>query len=155
MDPALLKQIGELLLGSVPTILYLLILFAAYTALVHKPLQKVLAERYSLTQGAIEKAKADIAAAEAKTAEYEQRLREARQSVYKQQEARRQTLLDERSKAVAEARAKAEAMVKDAKATIVRDMEAAKSSIQSESEVLANDIVRSILKKAAPAGGRL
>ncbi len=153
MDQALLKQIGELLLGAVPTVIYLLVLFAAYTALVHKPLQKVLAERYSLTQGAIEKAKADIAAAEAKTAEYEQRLREARQAVYKQQEQRRQALMDERGKAVAEARAKAEALVAAARESVQRDMEAAKTSIQSESEALANDIVRTILKPAGAVGG--
>jgi len=75
----MLKQLGELLLGSVPTALMLIFLWTMYSILVHKPLAKVLAERRAKTEGAIEKARADVAAAEARTGEYEQRLREARQ----------------------------------------------------------------------------
>ena len=33
----ILKQIGELLLASIPTIVLFLILFLAYTVIVHKP----------------------------------------------------------------------------------------------------------------------
>ena len=85
-----LRQLGELLLGSVPTMILLTLLFALYSAIVHKPLQRVLAERRSKTEGAVEKAQADIAAAGARTTEYEQRLREARATVFRSQEARRQ-----------------------------------------------------------------
>src|ERR1700686_3677223 len=67
-----LRQIGELLLGSVPTIIFFLLLYGLYTVIVHKQLARVLAERHARTQGAIEKAKADIATAEARAAEYEQ-----------------------------------------------------------------------------------
>ena len=67
-----------------------MLLFVIYTVVVHKPLVKVLAERHSRTEGAVEKARADIAQAEARTAEYEQRLREARMAIFKSQEARRQ-----------------------------------------------------------------
>ena len=73
----ILGQLGGLLLGSVPTIIFLVLLLVIYTYVVDKPLSKVLAERHSRTEGAIEKAKADIAQAEARTAEYEQRMREA------------------------------------------------------------------------------
>ena len=84
--------------------LVIVLLFGIYTAVVHKPLTKVLAERHSRTEGAIEKARADIAQAEARTADYEQRLREARMTVFKSQEARRQQALQARAAAVAEAR---------------------------------------------------
>ena len=63
-----LRQIGELLLGSIPTIIFFVLLFGLYVGIVHKPLAKVLAERHSRTQGAIEKARNDIATAEARTA---------------------------------------------------------------------------------------
>jgi len=76
MDP-LLKQVGELLLGAIPTAVILLLLYALYTNLVGKPLKKVLEQRRERTEGAVLKARADIAAAEAKTHEYEQRLRDA------------------------------------------------------------------------------
>ncbi|MGC2196110.1 MAG: hypothetical protein WA628_15660, partial [Terriglobales bacterium] len=92
-----LRQLGGLLLGSVPTIIMLVVLYATYTVVVHKPLARVLAERRAKTEGAIEKARADVAAAEARTAEYEQRLREARIAVFKHQEARRQAALQARA----------------------------------------------------------
>ena len=88
----ILGQLGGLLLGSVPTIIFIVLLYFIYTSLVHKPLVAVLAERRSLTEGAVEKARADIAKAEARTAEYEQRLREARMALFKSQESRRQQL---------------------------------------------------------------
>ena len=93
-----LRQVGELLLGSIPTIIFMVLLYGLYNLLVHKPLAKVLAERRSKTEGAVEKARADIAAAEARTAEYEQRLREARLAVFKSQEARRQQALQARAR---------------------------------------------------------
>src|SRR3984893_15615958 len=99
-----LRQLGELLLGSVPTIILLMLLYILYTFLVYRPLAAVLAERRSRTQGAMEKARADIAAAEARTAEYERRLREARHKVFKNQEARRQQAMQSRNQAVAESR---------------------------------------------------
>ncbi len=83
------RQISELLLGSIPTIIFFLLLYGLYTVLVHKPLMRVLAERRARTQGAIEKARADIALAERRTAEYEQKLRDARIAILKAQEARR------------------------------------------------------------------
>ena len=58
-----LRKLGELLLGSIPTVILLLVVYAAYTVIVHKPLAKVLAERRAKTEGAIEKASADMAAA--------------------------------------------------------------------------------------------
>src|SRR5579864_5888348 len=92
-----LHQLGELLLGAVPTVILLTLLYALYTTIVHKPLQRVLAERRSKTEGAVEKSRADIAAAEARTAEYEQRMREARGAVFHAQEARRQAALQSRT----------------------------------------------------------
>ena len=100
-----LRQLGELLLGAVPTVILLALLYALYTAIVHKPLRRVLEERRSKTEGAVEKSRADIAAAEARTSEYEQRLREARATVFHAQEARRKAALDARTAALNEARA--------------------------------------------------
>ncbi len=151
-----IQQIGGLLLGAVPTVLLLLFLYILYHFLVYKPLQKVLAERRERTEGAVEKARADIAAAEAKALEYEDRLREAKVAIFKAQEARRQQAQQARTAAVAQARAKADAQVKEAKAGIARDVEAAKVTLQSEVERLANEIIRTVLHSSgghAPAVG--
>ena len=147
----MLVQLGGLLLGAVPTSLMLLLLYILYTVLVHNPLKKVLAERRAKTEGAIEKARADIAAAEARTAEYEQKLREARAVVFKRQDARRKEALDIRAKAVADARAHAQQQISDARAALGKDADVAKASLQAEAGRLATDIVRTVLR---PAGAQ-
>jgi len=149
-----LRQLGEIALGSIPTILIFLIVYAAYRLLVHKPMAKVLTERYERTEGAVQKARADISAAEAKTAEYEQRLREARVAIFKAQEARRQTALNARAELVRVAREKAGAQVAEARKRIATEAEAAKNQLLPETERLANEVVRTILKPVGmPAGG--
>lgn len=141
-----LRQLGELLLGSIPTIIMLVLLYGIYSVVVHKPLSRVLADRRAKTEGAVEKARADIAAAEAKTSEYEQRLRDARLALFKSQEAGRQAALQARAAAVAAARAKAQDQVKQAREAIEREKIAAQEGLQTESTRLATEIVRTVLR---------
>jgi F-type H+-transporting ATPase subunit b len=143
-----LRQLGELLLGSIPTVILLALLYALYATIVHKPLRRVLEERRSKTEGAVEKSRADIAAAEARTSEYEQRLREARATVFRAQEARRKAALDARTAALNEARVKAQAQVQAAKADIQKDRDAAQSGLQKEVQTLAAEIMRRVLQPA-------
>jgi len=143
-----LQQLGELLLGAVPTVIMLALLYALYTGIVHKPLKRVLEERHSKTEGAVEKSKADIAAAEARTSEYEQSLREARAAVFHAQESKRQAAMQARTNAVNEARTKAQAQVQAAKADIEKDRVAAEQGLQSEAAALAQEIVRRVLQPA-------
>jgi F-type H+-transporting ATPase subunit b len=143
-----LQQLGELLLGSVPTVIMLALLYAFYTTIVHKPLGRVLAERRSKTEGAVEKSKADIAAADARTSEYEEKLREARAALFRAQEARRQAALQARATAVNEARSKAQAHVQAAKTDIESDRAAAEKGLQGEAAALAQEIVRRVLQPA-------
>jgi F-type H+-transporting ATPase subunit b len=143
-----LRQLGELLLGSVPTVILLALLYALYTTIVHKPLQRVLAERRSKTEGAVEKSRADIAAAEARTAEYEQKLREARAAVFRAQEAKRQAVLQARTNALNEARSKAQAQVQGAKKDIENDRAAAEAGLPADAAALAQEIMRRVLQPA-------
>jgi len=153
----ILGQLGGLLLGSVPTVIFMVLLYGLYTVMVHKPLVKVLAERRSRTEGAVERARADIAAAEARTAEYEQRLREARAALFKRQETERTKALQARAAVVAQARAKAQAQVEQARREIEQDKLAAQTGLKAESARLSREIIRIVLRSAtlrAPAGGR-
>ena len=143
-----LQQLGELLLGAVPTVILLTLLYALYTIIVHKPLRRVLDERRSKTEGAVEKSKADIAAADARTSEYEQRLREARAAVFRGQEAKRRAALQARTNAVNEARKNAHAKVQAAKVDIESDRAAAEQGLQAEAATLAREIVRRVLEPA-------
>jgi F-type H+-transporting ATPase subunit b len=143
-----LRQLGELLLGSIPTVILLCLLWALYNSLVHKPLLKVLAERRAKTEGAIEKAQADIAAAAARTSEFEQRLREARATLFRAQEARRKTAMDIRDKAVSVARSQSLTQVQAARQDLEKDKQSAQTALQGQASSLAAEIVRRVLQPA-------
>src|ERR1700739_2174860 len=82
----LLRQLGELVLGSVPTMIIFLVLVVAYRFILYGPLVRMLAERRARTTGALEAASAAIAAADARSQEYEARLRAARAEIFRQRE---------------------------------------------------------------------
>ncbi|HEY1265196.1 MAG TPA: hypothetical protein VGF06_16825 [Terriglobales bacterium] len=149
-----LKQLGGLLLGAIPTVIFMVLLYWLYAVLVHRPLVKVLAERHARTEGAVEQARADIAAAEARTAEYEQRLREARVAVFKSQEARRQQALQARAAAVAEARIRAQEKAEQARAQLDKEKIEAQQSIQADAARLAVEILGVVLRPAVAGEGR-
>jgi len=150
-----LRQIGGLLLGSIPTVICFLLLYGLYTVLVHKPLARVLSERRARTQGTIEKARADVASAEARTAEYEQRLREARLALFKAQEVRRAKASQARAAAIADARQRAQHQINQARTEIESEKTVAKGSLEAEAGRLAAEIIRTVLEPTlAQVGGR-
>jgi F-type H+-transporting ATPase subunit b len=151
---AILRQIGELLISSIPTIISVLIVWISYRFLVHGKLQQVLAQRHALTQGAIERAQQEIEVAEKRTAEYEQRVREARSQIYKTQQANRQRIMEERNAVLAESRKNASEMVKKAKVALESDTLAAQAALEQQAIVLADEVILTVLKPAAVAGGR-
>jgi F-type H+-transporting ATPase subunit b len=148
-----LRQLGELLLESIPTIIFFVVVYFGYRIIVHKPLMRVLEERYAKTQGAVERARADIAAAEAKTAEYEQRLRESRLAAIRAQEARLAQAMAVRTEILSRAREQASAKVAEARAALDREVQVSKASLQSEADKLAEEVISTILRPAAMAGG--
>ncbi len=147
----ILKQLGELLIGSVPTIVLLTIVFVAYRFLVHAPLEKVLSERHDKSEGALEKARADIAAAEARTAEYEKALRDARLQLFKAQESRRQAAVDAKNAILSQARNAADTKIRDAKAALEKEVAGSKLNLQAEGERLASEVIQSIFKQVGAA----
>jgi len=152
----LVNQIGELLLGSIPTIVLFLLTCAMYNFIVHRKLMAVLGERRARTEGAVEKAKRDIAAAETKAAEYDERIRQARVAVLKGAEERRRQILEARAKTLAEAKAAADSQVKAARAALEKEVAEARTGLQAQAEALSIIIMRTVLKPAGaamPAGG--
>ena len=153
-----LRQLGELLLGAIPTMVLLLGLYGTYHVLLHKPLEAVLAERRKRTQGAVEKARADIAVAATRASEYENRLREARLAVFKALDNRRKQAVDARSAAVAQARERAQEQIAAAKAKLEQETAAARATLGASSDTIASQIIKAVLQSAgsAPAsvGGR-
>ncbi len=149
----ILRQIGQLLISAIPTIICLLIVWGAYLFLVHNKLKQVLEQRHALTQGAIVQAQKEIAAAESRTAEYEERVREARGQIYKAQQARRQQVMDQRNAALAEARRQSVETVRTARAAVEQDVKAAQAALEQQSDALADQVIETVLKTASAAGG--
>lgn len=141
----LAQQLGGLVLGSVPTIILFLITLAAYQILVHAPLKKILRERYARTQGAIERASEAIAAAEKKTAEYEERLRAARAAVFHVRHERLNQIHIESELALNEARAAAQERTGAARVAIEDGVQTARLQMESMIEGLAAQVLRAVL----------
>lgn len=142
------KQLGDLLIGSIPTAIIFILLVVAYRFLLYGPLTRTLAERRERTQGAVEKAAAAIAAADAKTQEYEAKLRAARAEIFKHREQLIQHWNAERERALASARLSAQERVRAAESTLKAQAAEARKQIEGSTEQLASQILQAIL----PAG---
>ena len=149
---AILHQLGDLFIGSVPTIVFFLILLGAYAFLVRRPLEKVLAQRHGRTVGAMDEAKAAIASAEAKTAEYEQRLREARAEIFNSRAARQKAAAEARDRALQETRDAAQRRIASARQDVERSGEEAKAQIESGAASLSASILSAILPHRVGTG---
>lgn len=153
------RQLGELLLGAIPTMVLLLALYGFYHVVVHKPLEAVLAERRKRTQGAAEQARADIAVAAQRAKDYEARLREAQLAIFKSLDNRRKQAIEARADAVAQARERAQQQIAQAKAEVEREVAAARATLAADSDRIADQIIGTILQAAgsgpvAVMGGR-
>lgn len=143
----ILHQLGDLFLGSIPTMVLFLLTLMLYRVLVYTPLTRVLAERRARTSGAVTKAHAAIEAADAKSQEYEARLRAARAEIFRAREAQVQVWNRERDNILDEARHAAQERVKTARAHIEAEAAEARNSLESIADRLAGEIVKAILPK--------
>jgi F-type H+-transporting ATPase subunit b len=145
----IVQQVGALLLGAIPTVLLFIVLVLSYQFLVQGPLSKTLAERRARTEGAVEEAHKAIAKAEARAAEYADKLRQARAEIYKLREQRTKQRNAEREAALDAARKAAGAKVSQAKAELETETAQARQAIQGSAAELANQVVRAVLPLAA------
>jgi len=148
----ILAQLGELIIGSVPTMLLFLTLVVAFNFLVQKPLVRMLEERRNRTTGAVEKAHEAIAAADSKAQEYESKLRHARMEILKAREQRVQQWNTERERALDSARQEAHDRILAAKGKLEGEVAVARKTIEGSVDQLAGQILKAVLMAdAAPA----
>jgi F-type H+-transporting ATPase subunit b len=144
-----LHALGGIVLNGLPTFFLIIILAICVKYLYLKPLDKVLAERFRLTEGARQAAEESLKNADARVAEYETALAEARSEIYREQAAFVKQLQDERAGQVRAARAESDARVAEAKAAIAREAQAAQLGLEAQSEMLAGQIADAILARRA------
>ena len=146
---ATINALGQLLLRALPTFFLVLILHFFLKAMFFQPLARTLAQRREATEGAREAARASLDRAEKAAAEYEHKIRGARNEIYKEQEEVRRRWRDDQAEQVRAARERAEAMVKDAKSKLGAEAAEAKRALAGESAALAAQITSNILRGRA------
>jgi len=147
----LLLQLRDLALSSAPTVLLFLATLMAYRVLVHGPLGKVLAERRSRTQGAIDAAHAAIAAAEERMSQYEQKLQAARAAIFHAREERLRWVQTEMETAIAAARQESHKQVQAARMALEASTDNARKQMQASIEPLGALALARILSPANAA----
>jgi F-type H+-transporting ATPase subunit b len=144
----ILDQLGELVLGSVPTMVLFILLVIAYGLLVRRPLDRILAERRARTTGAVEQARGAIAAAEAETSAYEEKLRNARATIFQTREEKLKQWSAERESAIEQVRQATQERIRAARLDIEQSAAAARQQIEGMSAELSSRILGAVL----PAG---
>jgi F-type H+-transporting ATPase subunit b len=144
---ATLHALGEILVQALPTFFLVLLLFLYLRSMFFKPLERVLAERREATEGARKKAAEALDRAQAKAAAYEEKMRAARNDLYREQEEIRRKWRDDQGAQLMAARQSSEASVKEAKAQIALEASQAKSDLAANSQLLADQITKAILQR--------
>jgi len=112
-----------------------------------KPLEKVLAERYRLTEGARKAAEESLKSADSKLAEYEDALVKARGEIYKEQSEFLHRLHEEQATQIGQVRADSEKRISAAKVAIAEEARNAAASLEAQSDTLAAQIADAVLAR--------
>jgi F-type H+-transporting ATPase subunit b len=146
------RQLGQLFVQSVPTVIFVFLLAAILDRLFFRPLTSVLKQREEETLGALDRARKLSAAAEAKAKEYEAAFQAARQEVYRLREADRRTALQEREEMLKAERARSESALKDAQTALHAEAESVKQQLIGTTHALALAVTGAVLDEATPVG---
>ena len=141
----ILNQLGGLILGSIPTVIFFVLLVVAYGYLVRRPLDRVLAERRARTTGAVEQARGALSAAEAETAVFEDKLRAARREIFEARDAKLKQWAAEREQALERAKAATQEKIAAAKQTLEQSAVTARQQIEGMSGELSAQILKAVL----------
>lgn len=148
----LLRQLGDLVLGAIPTMILFILLVLAYRLILFGRLVKTREERRERTAGAFEKSRQAVAQADVRTQEYEARLRAARAEIFRGREQRLQRLNADKESALSAARLAAQQQVESAQAAINAQATDARRQIEASANQLVAQVLAAVLP-SAPAEG--
>ena len=137
------------MLNGLPTFFLVLILAFCVRYLYLKPLEKVLAERFRLTEGARKAAEESLKSADTKIAEYEAALAAARGEIYREQAEFLSRLHAEQAERVRVVRTESDRQIAAAKQSIAQEADAARLALEAQSDTLAAQIADAILGRQA------
>src|SRR4051812_43856924 len=129
-----LHDLGGIVLNGLPTFFLVLILAFCVKYLYLKPLERVLAERFRLTEGARKAAEESLKSADTKIAEYEAALASARGEIYREQAEFLSRLHAEQAERVSAVRAKSDEQIASARLSIAKEAETARQGLEAQSD---------------------
>ena len=139
--------------GSLVLVLILvLILVFVLNRILFRPIGRVLDQRQTLTEGAANEARAARRTHEARLAEYESTIRQARAESYKRAEQQRAVAMEDRRRLIDEAKLQANGEIERAKQDIEQQVVRARASLESESRQIAERISRTVLGRTVGGG---
>jgi F-type H+-transporting ATPase subunit b len=150
----LFRQLGDLALGAIPTLILFIVLVLAYRYVLYGPMMKIRAERRERTAGALQKSHLAIAQADVRAQEYEAKLRAARAEIFRGREQRIQHWNAERENALAAARLAAQQRVHTAQAALAAQSAEARKQIEASASQLAAQVIAAVLPSAAAENSR-
>jgi F-type H+-transporting ATPase subunit b len=142
-----LHDLGGIVLNGLPTFFLVLILALVVKYLYLKPLDKVLEERFRLTEGARKAAEESLKNADTKVAEYQNALNKARAEIYQEQAAFLQKVHAEQAELAKAVRTESETRVAEIKLSIAKEADTARTGLEAQAEALSNQIADAILKR--------
>lgn len=131
-------------------VIFLFLVFVL-NRILFRPIGRVLDERQTLTEGAANEARAARRTYEARLAEYEANIRQARAESYKRSEQERAVALEERRRLIDDSKQQAHEQIERAKQEIEQQVAQARKALESESRQIAERISRTVLGR--PVGG--
>jgi F0F1-type ATP synthase membrane subunit b/b' len=144
-----LHDLGGIVLNGLPTFFLVLILAVFVKLLYLNPLEKVLAERFRLTEGARKAAEESLKNADTKIAEYQDALNKVRNEIYLEQAAFLQKFREEQAALAHAVLVESDAHLAEIKLSIAKEADVAREHLESQSEALAGQIADAILSRRA------
>jgi F-type H+-transporting ATPase subunit b len=141
----LLHDLGGIVLNALPTSFIVIILAVFVKKVYLQPLEKVLAERHRLTEGARAAAEQGLHAADSKIAEYDAALDKARSEIYAQQADFLKNLQAEQAARMQSAKTTADNNLAAMRDSLAKEAAAARQQLAAQSEQLASEIADSVL----------
>jgi F-type H+-transporting ATPase subunit b len=151
----LFRQLGHLFLQTIPTVIFVFLLFVILDRIFFRPVMAVLKQREEATVGALARAREQAAAAESKSREYEEALQAARHEVYRQREVERSSSVAERDVALQKARAQAEVVIREAQAALAEEATRTKAELDRACQTLAEEISQTLVGPESLVDGGL
>lgn len=144
-----LQALVDLLIRSVPTIIFFIVLTYYLKCVFFRPLQKVLDERRKATEGVRELAGQTNEAADKQLSEFDRAIKSARAEIYRNNDETRKQWSEEQLRALDKARAEADQKLAAAKSLIEEELKQAEAELSAAVEPLSEEIVQTLLRRRA------